>query len=646
MLDAQDRPLPPLIPGELVIAGDGVGRGYVLRPELNAEKFFTVEGRRAYRSGDLAAWTPDGRIRFRGRTDNQVKLRGLRVELGEIESAINACPDVLTSIVIMTGEENNRFLAGYYTASREIDPAEVKAEISRSLTGYMVPGVLMQLPEMPLTQNGKIDKKKLPQVEYQPDQGEYIAPANETEADFCGWFAELLNLDKVSADGNFFELGGTSLSAAIIAMNAADKGYPIVYADVFKAQTPRALAALAKGEAPEAVDPELEALRSYDYGTLDLSHNDEAFLREIRRGEIGSIHLAGASGFLGIHVLREYLHDYSGTAFCLLRGRQPLARLKELYYYYFEEALDRYLAEGRVQIVNADVTDAASLAAAEQIPFDTCINCAALVKHFVKDDSLERVNVTGVKNLIALCRKTGRRLVQTSTVSVAGEGLDGQPPRDWTISERELYHGQLLDNAYVLSKFKAERAMLEAVAQGLDGKIARLGNLMGRHSDGEFQVNFRSNAFIRSLASYKAIGAVPYSQLNALTDFSEIDMTAKAILLLAGTDKRFTVFHPINNHTVTFADILYAMRAYGFDLEAVEDEEFARRMAEAGSAGGALIAYESKEGAERRYELGADCAFTTNALYRLGFKWPVTGETYIVRMLKALDELEMFEEEV
>ena len=646
VLDAQDRPLPPLIPGELVIAGDGVGRGYVLRPELNAEKFFTVEGRRAYRSGDLAAWTPDGRIRFRGRTDNQVKLRGLRVELGEIESAINACPDVLTSIVIMTGEENNRFLAGYYTASREIDPAEVKAEISRSLTGYMVPGVLMQLPEMPLTQNGKIDKKKLPQVEYQPDQGEYIAPANETEADFCGWFAELLNLDKVSADGNFFELGGTSLSAAIIAMNAADKGYPIVYADVFKAQTPRALAALAKGEAPEAVDPELEALRSYDYGTLDLSHNDEAFLREIRRGEIGSILLAGASGFLGIHVLREYLHDYSGTAFCLLRGRQPLARLKELYYYYFEEALDRYLAEGRVQIVNADVTDAASLAAAEQIPFDTCINCAALVKHFVKDDSLERVNVTGVKNLIALCRKTGRRLVQTSTVSVAGEGLDGQPPRDWTISERELYHGQLLDNAYVLSKFKAERAMLEAVAQGLDGKIARLGNLMGRHSDGEFQVNFRSNAFIRSLASYKAIGAVPYSQLNALTDFSEIDMTAKAILLLAGTDKRFTVFHPINNHTVTFADILYAMRAYGFDLEAVEDEEFARSMAEAGSAGGALIAYESKEGAERRYELGADCAFTTNALYRLGFKWPVTGETYIVQMLKALDELEMFEEDL
>lgn len=87
-------------------------------PGLTVEKFFTLNGCRAYRTGDAAAWTSDGRLRFRGRTDNQVKLRGLRVELGEIESAINACPDVLTSIVVMRGEENNRFLAGYYTASR------------------------------------------------------------------------------------------------------------------------------------------------------------------------------------------------------------------------------------------------------------------------------------------------------------------------------------------------------------------------------------------------------------------------------------------------------------------------------------------------------------------------------------------------
>ncbi|MBR4501085.1 MAG: amino acid adenylation domain-containing protein [Clostridia bacterium] len=644
IVDGRGRVLPPLAPGELVIAGEGVGRGYVGRPDLTAEKFITLEGRPAYRTGDVAAWTSDGRLRFHGRADNQVKLRGLRVELGEIENAINAVPGVMTSIVVMTGEENNKFLAGYYTAGREISPDEMKAEISKTLTPYMVPGVLMQLDAMPLTQNGKIDKKKLPRVEFVPDPAEYREPANDVERDFCAWFADVLNMEKVSAEGNFFELGGTSLSASVIAMNAADKGYPVVYADIFKCQTPRKLAALVTGETAQGTEqPEMAEIRSFDYSRLPLSANCRESLGDIRTGPIGSLLLTGATGFLGIHVLREYLKTSDGTAFCLLRGKAPDKRLKQLYFYYFDEALDPYFELGRVRILPGDITDEKALKEAEKLPFDTLINCAALVKHFVKDDSLERVNVLGVKNLIALCRAAGKRLIQTSTVSVAGDGLDGRPPRDWKIKENELYNGQLLDNAYALTKFKAEKAVLEAVARGLDGKIMRLGNLMGRHSDGEFQVNFNSNAFIRSLASYKAIGAVPYSIMNAGTDFSEIDMTARAILLLSGTDRKFTVFHPVNNHFVTYADIVYSMREYGFSVDAVEDAEFGRRMAEAGDVSGALIAYNSKEG-ERRYMLDQDCAFTTNALYRLGFKWPVSGEKYIVQMIKALDELTMFED--
>lgn len=645
VLDGKGRKLPPLVPGELVIAGDGVGKGYIGRPELTAEKFIRMDGLPAYRTGDVAAWTADGRLRFHGRTDNQVKLRGLRVELGEIESAINAVPGVLTSIVIMAGEENNRFLAGYYTASRDIPPAELKAEISRSLTAYMVPGVLTQLSEMPLTANGKIDRAKLPKVEYVPDAGDYVAPANDAEADFCAWFAELLHLEKVSAEGNFFELGGTSLSAAIIAMDAQEKGYNIVYADVFRAQTPKELAALALGgETAAAADDGQEELRAFDYSSLDLTHNVDEELPGLTTGPLGNLVLTGATGFLGMHVLREILERYESTVYCLLRGKHPEVRLRSRYFYYFDEALDPYLKSGRVQILNGDITDAESLRAADALPFDTLINCAALVKHFVRDDSLERINVRGVLNLIDLCERTGKRLIQTSTVSVAGEGLDGKPPRNWKITENQLYNGQLLDNAYALNKFKAEKAVLEAVGRGLDAKIMRLGNLMGRHSDGEFQANFRSNAFIRSLASYKAIGAVPYSLMNTATDFSEIDMTARAIMLLSGTDRKFTVFHPMNNHTVTYADIVYSMREYGFAIDTVEDDVFAARKAAAGNASGALNAYQSREGEERRYELGSACDFTANALYRLGFKWPVSGEKYIISMLQALDRLTMFED--
>ena len=644
VFDEKGRGLPPLVPGELIIAGDGVGRGYIGLPELTAEKFVEIDGLRAYRTGDLAAWTADGRLRFHGRTDNQVKLRGLRVELGEIESAINAVDGVLTSIVVMAGEENNRFLAGYYTAVREIPPAEMKAQIGKSLTAYMVPGVLMQLDRMPLTPNGKIDKKNLPKVDFVPESAVYVAPANAVEEDFCRWFADLLNLEKVGAEDNFFELGGTSLSASIIAINASDKGYPVVYADVFKAQTPRLLAALATGQQPAAKEDDGQAaLRSFDYSVLNLQHNVAEELPGLERHSIGNLLLTGPTGFLGIHLLREFLTTSDNTVYCLVRGENPASRLRQLYFYYFSENAEPYFQSGRLRIVHGDITDLASLEEAGNLPFDTVINCAALVKHFVKDDSLERINVKGVENLIRLCEQSGKRFIQTSTVSVAGEGLDGRPPRDWKLTENQLYNGQRLDNAYVLTKFKAEKAVLEAVNRGLDAKIMRLGNLMGRHRDGEFQVNFNSNAFIRSLASYKAIGAVPYSLLNAETDFSEIDMTARAILLLAGTDSRFTVFHPVNNHTVTYADIVYAMREYGFDIEMLEDEDFAKRKAQAGDASGALIAYQSREGAERRYELGANADFTEAALFRLGFKWPVSGERYIVSMLRELDELAMFE---
>ncbi len=642
VLDRQGQPLPPLVSGELVIAGAGVAQGYLNLPEQTAEKFFTLDGLRAYRTGDVASWSADGRLCFHGRRDSQVKLRGLRVELDEIERALGAVPGVLTSAVVMAGGEENPFLAGYYTAAHPLPPETVRAQLSRSLTAYMVPGALTQLDEMPLTPNGKIDRRRLPPVEQTPGAQALVPPANALEADFCRWFAEVLSLDQVSAEGNFFQLGGTSLSAAVVAMSAAEKGYPIVYADLFRAQTPRALAALAAGQpdgsAPSPA-PEPETLDDRD---LPLQANRPENLRGIRAGGLGNLLLTGATGFLGVHVLREFLEHHEGQVWCLLRGANPRRRLNEYFYYYFERSLDPELESGRLQLLSGDITDRESLRPAEKLSFDTLINCAALVKHFVRDDSLERVNVAGVRNLIDLCRARGARLIQTSTVSVAGEGLDGTPPRDWMLTEDALWHGQLLDNAYMNTKFRAEQAVLTAIRDGLDAKILRLGNLMGRHSDGEFQINFRSNAFIRSLASYKAIGAAPFTLMSSLTDLSEIDMTARAVTLLSGTDRAFTVFHPMNNHFVTYADLVGAMQAYGFRIDLMDEEDFQRRMEAAGAASGALIAYRSREGASRRYELGSSCDFTSGALLRLGFRWPVPSEQYITQMLRALDELNMF----
>lgn len=652
VVDEQMHILPPRMLGELVICGDGVGIGYIGREDLTREKFITINGMQAYRTGDLAEYTCDGLLLFHGRTDNQVKLRGLRVELGEIESAINAYPGVITSIVRACGEGTHQFLAAWFTASGQIEPSALQAEISKTLTHYMVPSVLIQLDAMPLTANGKIDKTKLPEPEYSQPDRPYTAPADAVEQDFCQLFAQILRLDRVGAEDDFFELGGTSLSASRIAMFAMEKGYSVVYADVFKHPTPRGLAALVRGELVNIPRNPVE-ITDYDYANLEsvLSANIPQNLDDISRNSPGNVLITGATGFLGIHLLWRYLDSCEGVAYCLLRrGRHASVekRLRGMLVYYFSDDFEKHFANGRIRCIEGDITDPASLKQLDELDFDMVINCAALVKHFDAGDSLERVNVQGVKNLIDCCMGRDRRLIQVSTVSVAGESVGGVPEAGKLIYENELFFGQLLENDYVRSKFSAERMVLEAVSKGLDAKIMRVGNLMARHSDGEFQINFRSSGFMRQLRGYKMLEAFPMSMMFAPAEFSEIGMVAEAILRLSGTDSKFTVFHPCNNHLVTMADVIFVMQQYGFPIEVVSDAQFQQRLNAAAEdptlsdAVGGLIAYMNNDASVMRCMLDASIRFTTEALFRLGFKWPITTPDYLNNMIAALDGLGMF----
>ena len=183
-------------------------------------------------------------------------------------------------------------------------------------------------------------------------------------------------------------------------------------------------------------------------------------------------------------------------------------RLKSILMYYFETPCEE-LFGSRIFTVSGDITDRETVMKLSEINFGTVFNCAACVKHFVRDDLLDRINWHGVENLIDLCVESGRRLVQVSTVSVAGSSVNGAFSVDRKIRENELYFGQNLDNKYVYTKFKAEEALLKAVDErGLDGRIVRVGNLMSRYSDGLFQINSVTNGFMRGLRAYAALGMV------------------------------------------------------------------------------------------------------------------------------------------
>nr|QEO74214.1 condensation domain-containing protein [uncultured bacterium] len=227
ILDPRNQPQPIGVPGELHIAGDGLARGYLNRPELTQEKFVAnpfTPGTRMYKTGDLACWMEDGNIQYLGRIDTQVKIRGFRVEIGEIEARLNQFPQVQDSAVIAHGQDADRQLIAFYRATEstadhlvQLPNEELRAHLSQTLPEYMVPAAFVSVAAIPLSSNGKVDRRALSRMDVTLASGqEYVAPRNAAEKQLVAIWAEVLNLpvEKIGVNDNFFELGGHSLRAA------------------------------------------------------------------------------------------------------------------------------------------------------------------------------------------------------------------------------------------------------------------------------------------------------------------------------------------------------------------------------------------------------------------------------------------------
>ncbi|AZK46072.1 non-ribosomal peptide synthetase [Paenibacillus lentus] len=217
ILDEKRCLVPIGVAGEMYVAGEGLARGYLNRPELTAEKFVDspfAEGQKLYRSGDLAAWLPDGTIEYLGRIDHQVKIRGYRIEIGEIEEQLLRIAGVQEAKVLDRDDANGqKQLVAYFVAETRLVAHELKEELAKQLPGYMIPSYLVQLSQMPLTPNGKIDRKALPALEESAVLGEeYVAPRTLLEMKIARVWQDTLGVPQVGVKDNFFELGGNSLS--------------------------------------------------------------------------------------------------------------------------------------------------------------------------------------------------------------------------------------------------------------------------------------------------------------------------------------------------------------------------------------------------------------------------------------------------
>ncbi|WP_185981988.1 non-ribosomal peptide synthetase [Gordonia rubripertincta] len=245
VLDSRLARVPVGVPGELYLGGVQVARGYAARPDLTAERFvadpFGGPGERLYRTGDLVRWNASGELEYLGRTDFQVKLRGQRLELGEVEAAVAAAPGVVHAAAVVAESGGGQQLVAY-VAPADVDVDVVAGSVAAVLPGYMCPSVWVRLDVMPLTVSGKVDRRALPAPVF--EAVEYVAPASDAEERVAAVFATLLDVQRVSVTESFFDLGGNSLSAMRLVARVSDAlGVQVGIRDVFDAPSVRDLVA-------------------------------------------------------------------------------------------------------------------------------------------------------------------------------------------------------------------------------------------------------------------------------------------------------------------------------------------------------------------------------------------------------------------
>lgn len=257
ILDARLQPVPVGVPGELHIGGVGLARGYLNRPDLTAEKFIADPFRsnldeRVYKTGDLARFYPDGKIEFLGRIDHQVKIHGYRIELGEIEAALSTHPAVGACVVVAREDRpGDKRLVAYVVPQpgRIIPLDELRQHLAKQLPQYMLPAMFVSLPSLPLTRNGKIDRRALPAPEREPARTVFVPPAGPLEQALASLFCSVLRLPRMGRHDDFFALGGDSLLAVRAVMRAQQAGIILSVSQLFRAPTLALLSAVLSGSA-------------------------------------------------------------------------------------------------------------------------------------------------------------------------------------------------------------------------------------------------------------------------------------------------------------------------------------------------------------------------------------------------------------
>ena len=482
VLDKNLKLCPPGIKGELYISGDGISKGYYNRPDLTEKSFIKDifnPKLTMYKSGDMASWTKDGELVFYGRADTQIKIRGYRIELSEIEKSLSEHKFIKNCTVVNYKNNDRDFLCAYYISDFTIQSYELKLFLSNKLPSYMVPAYFIQIGTLPLTVNGKIDKKMLPSPFELNACEKYVKPENEMQKNICKVLEKCLEIKRIGIEEDFTHLGMDSLLIIKVQSELSKLGISVPVQYFYDYSTVKDLC-FALEHNTNSVDSSVEE-DNYPFLAHDLSK-----IKVINSARFKNVLLTGATGFLGIHILEKLLNR-NVKVYCLIRGTNKESakkRLASMFKFYFNDIYDEETLN-KIEVVVGDMKYKNFELPEEEIEklgnkINLVIHSAASVKHMGKYEDFKKINLDGTKNVAEFCMRYNIGLNHISTMSVSGDYMPlSRTNEDVDFTEENFFIGQnYQENYYIKSKLLAEEFILQKIKEkSLKANIFRIGNL-------------------------------------------------------------------------------------------------------------------------------------------------------------------------
>ena len=595
VLDDNLKLAPIGVPGELYIGGLVVGCGYLADPRRTAAAFvadpFTAEpGRRMYRTGDMVRYRRDGQLDFLGRRDHQVKIRGQRIELGEVEHVLRRTPGVRDAVVTAAdGPGGHKVIVAHYTG--DVPVSAVRTELTAVLSEAMVPGVLVPMEAFPLTPNGKLDRKALPAPDLSAASSTGRVPRTSREKALCSLFEEVLGVSGVGIDDNFFELGGHSLlTIRLVRRIQQELGVELPLSSVFENRTVVDLD--GKFEVTSGADEHVSERGALTgHAELDPTIRTDQSLPVdwLKAAQPENVLLTGCTGFLGAFLLQAVLDQTRARVWCLVRAADEAAAMKRIcrslagYGIRSEDLAERVIA------VPGDLERSLLGMPAERFDelaglIDAIYHNGARVNLMDPYERLKAANVNGTQEVFRLAAQ-GRvkpvHYVSTISTLVAGPGDPEVLPEEWQTEESALG-----SNGYVRTKWVAERMAQNSLERGIPVAVYRPGRISGHSLSG---ATGTGDAFWHYVRACIELRAAPDAASGAWAGMEEnlvpVDHVARAFVHLAthcrpdGT--AYSLLNPALTHIHTVLD---HARARGYTVEPVPYAEWTRRLADAAAA--------------------------------------------------------------